>query len=168
MRALWLALALSLGLMGPATAQIGDDQLEPETEPTQSESRFKRAPFRTYRDHVGPRLPEAIEGPQTRSQGGVTLRFLDKMTGRIETVEVETSSERLLGTRIRVRADACRSPEAGEAGGDIAFLKIWDTRQVEEPAFSGWMFAESPSLSALDHPRYDVWVIRCITTSGET
>jgi hypothetical protein len=28
--------------------------------------------------------------------------------------------------------------------------------------FSGWMLASSPALSALDHPRYDVWVLSCV------
>ena len=27
--------------------------------------------------------------------------------------------------------------------------------------FSGWMYASSPGLSALEHPVYDIWVIRC-------
>jgi hypothetical protein len=30
-----------------------------------------------------------------------------------------------------------------------------------EALFSGWMFASSPALSALEHPVYDVWVIDC-------
>jgi hypothetical protein len=29
--------------------------------------------------------------------------------------------------------------------------------------FSGWMIADSPALSALDHARYDVWILRCLT-----
>lgn len=29
------------------------------------------------------------------------------------------------------------------------------------PDFDGWMTASSPALSALDHPRYDVWPLRC-------
>lgn len=35
----------------------------------------------------------------------------------------------------------------------------------EELLFSGWMFASSPGLSALEHPVYDVWVIRCTDRS---
>ncbi|MEM9233324.1 MAG: DUF2155 domain-containing protein [Pseudomonadota bacterium] len=30
-----------------------------------------------------------------------------------------------------------------------------------EPLFTGWMFASSPSLNAMEHPVYDVWVIDC-------
>lgn len=41
-----------------------------------------------------------------------------------------------------------------------------DTRSAEnELLFSGWMFASSPGLSALEHPVYDVWVIRCTEAS---
>ena len=29
------------------------------------------------------------------------------------------------------------------------------------PIFTGWMFASSPSLNAIEHPVYDVWVIDC-------
>ena len=33
--------------------------------------------------------------------------------------------------------------------------------------FSGWMFASSPALSAMNHPVYDVWVIDCIGKDPE-
>ncbi|KCZ83625.1 hypothetical protein HAD_13524 [Hyphomonas adhaerens MHS-3] len=37
-----------------------------------------------------------------------------------------------------------------------------ETVSEENPElFSGWMFASSPGLSALEHPVYDIWVIRC-------
>ncbi|MEM7686480.1 MAG: DUF2155 domain-containing protein, partial [Pseudomonadota bacterium] len=49
----------------------------------------------------------------------------------------------------------------------MAFLNVRDTRNIDgEPDFTGWMFAESPALSALDHPRYDLWVISCTMSAG--
>lgn len=45
-----------------------------------------------------------------------------------------------------------------------AFLQIWEKKPADEKpkwVFSGWMFASNPSLSAMDHPVYDVWVINC-------
>ncbi len=38
----------------------------------------------------------------------------------------------------------------------------------ENMIFSGWMFASSPALSALQHPVYDVWVIDCATVKAES
>jgi hypothetical protein len=51
-------------------------------------------------------------------------------------------------------------PRDDPAGDADAFLQIRDIRETVM-RFSGWMFASSPALSALDHPRYDVWVVSC-------
>ena len=32
--------------------------------------------------------------------------------------------------------------------------------------FSGWMFASSPALSAMEHPVYDLWVLDCDNQDG--
>ena len=39
--------------------------------------------------------------------------------------------------------------------------KTITVKGVAEPVFTGWMVAASPALSALDDPRYDVWLLRC-------
>lgn len=167
MRGAALALACLLCAPGPGFAQTNEAGQPEETEVEEDgNSRFKRAPFRTYNELPGPRRPERITQIETEVHGGATLRQLDKMTGGIETVEVRTSEERRVG-RLRIRLDACRTAEDSNLGGAIAFLKIWDLRNdTDMPDFSGWMFAESPALSAFDHPRYDVWVISCITDEG--
>ncbi len=128
------------------------------------DSRFKPAPFRT----LGiPDLPELIEPVETAQRVGARMRQLDKMTGRTRTFEIAAGAEEMVD-RLRVRLDACRSPEDNAQHGTLTFVQIWDTKRAEDtPVFSGWMFAESPALSAMDHPRYDVWVINCTTSSGE-
>ena len=45
----------------------------------------------------------------------------------------------------------------------FAHLDIAD-RRSGKTEFSGWMVAASPALSALDDPRYDVWLLRCKTS----
>ncbi|HET7408735.1 MAG TPA: DUF2155 domain-containing protein [Paracoccaceae bacterium] len=101
-----------------------------------------------------------IEPPATEPRAGVRLRELDKMTGQTETFELAVGDTRQVD-RLKIRLEACRSPETNDTHGTIAFLKVWDIREPDAEAFSGWMFAQSPSLSALDHPRYDLWVISC-------
>ena len=153
-------LALALALVLPAMAQTTTDQ-------NRSNSRFQKAPFRTYNEPFGPRRPLPIAPTKTESQPGARLRQLDKMTGGTTTFDIATSDQVEVG-RLRIRLDACRTSDDTSAGGAIAFLKIWDQRnETPQPDFSGWMFAQSPALSAFDHPRYDVWVINCITESGE-
>ncbi len=128
------------------------------------DSRFKPAPFRT----LGiPEQAEPIEPVETAVRGGARMRQLDKMTGRTLTFEIAAGTEQMVD-RLRVRLEACRSPDDNALHGTMAFVQIWDTRREgDPPVFSGWMFAESPALSALDHPRYDVWVISCTTSPGE-
>jgi hypothetical protein len=109
-----------------------------------------------------------IDPPRTDLRAGARLRELDKMTGQTKTFEIGVGETREVD-RLRIALEACRSPEGNDTHGTMAFLKVWDTRDRDaEAAFSGWMFAESPALSALDHPRYDLWVISCTTSDGAT
>ena len=63
---------------------------------------------------------------------------------------------------LTIRLDACRYPTDNPTSDAEAHLTITET-DVPAPVFDGWMIASSPGLSALDHPRYDVWVLRCVT-----
>ncbi len=143
--------------LGPADGAEGEGEVT-------RDGRFKPAPFKS---EDLPMVPELIPPIETVRQAGARLRQLDKMTGQSETVEVAAGEEVMLD-RLRVRLEACRAPDDNAERGTMAFLKIWDSKDPSAgPVFSGWMFAESPALSAMDHPRYDLWVMRCITASGE-
>ena len=56
---------------------------------------------------------------------------------------------------------AAAPPE--EPPESAVFVEIVDVRpdSPSVPLFTGWMFASSPAVSALEHPVYDVWVIDC-------
>ncbi|MDJ1007354.1 MAG: DUF2155 domain-containing protein [Paracoccaceae bacterium] len=92
---------------------------------------------------------------------GAVLRWLDKVSGEVRDVELTPGQSQVLG-RLEVALGDCRYPVNNPTGEAFAWLDI-RTRGREEMDFSGWMLASSPALSALDHPRYDVWVIRCTT-----
>ncbi len=87
------------------------------------------------------------------------LRWLDKLTGETADIELVLGQEAVSG-RLSIRLDACRYPADNPASDAQAHLTIRDAG-VDGPVFEGWMVASSPALSALDHPRYDVWVLRC-------
>ncbi|QEX21499.1 cellulase [Hypericibacter adhaerens] len=91
------------------------------------------------------------------------LRTLDKVTARVATIEVPVGSATELGSlEVTVRACDKRPPE--ETPESAAFLEIVETKTGEpsKTVFSGWMFASSPALSALEHPIYDIWVVDCV------
>jgi hypothetical protein len=96
---------------------------------------------------------------QTVQVSTVMLRGLDTLNGTATDIPAPVGQVVRFG-HLEIIADTCRVPR-GDPGADAyAFLRIRDIRE-EAPRFSGWMFASSPALSALDHPRYDVWVESC-------
>ena len=63
----------------------------------------------------------------------------------------------------RVPADVCYSRPATEEPKTTSFVEV-DEVQLDDSLkriFSGWMFAQSPGLNAVEHPIYDVWLINC-------
>ncbi len=116
-----------------------------------------------------PELLEAPPAPAARMKAGeeAHLRFLDRRTStRGALVSPVGSTARYGGLIVEVLA--CHRQIDGDESA--AFLRIREEGAekgaASEPIFSGWMFALSPSLSALDHPRYDVWVAECKTAEG--
>ena len=109
-----------------------------------------------------------------------TLRALDKITGRSTDIQVQTDRPIVFGS-LNIEMKTCFQTPPELPPEAAAFLSIKSTQSVQvetmEDAvdatdvstvsednpklFSGWMFASSPGLSALEHPVYDVWVIKC-------
>jgi hypothetical protein len=109
-------------------------------------------------------LPLALSPGAAAQQGaasgsGATLRALDKITGEITDIDIARGQMKRYG-QLRILLGDCRYPTDNPTSDAYALLEIRDTGQAE-PAFRGWMVASSPALHALDHPRYDVWVLRC-------
>lgn len=101
---------------------------------------------------VGP-----IEGYTNGALG--TLRVLDKITGIVTDLEMAPASEMRL-EHLTVRFAECRYPVDNPTGDAIGLMSLF-YQDGSEPIFQGWMIASSPALNALDHARYDVWMLRC-------
>lgn len=96
---------------------------------------------------------------RTTAVNEVSLKALDMLNGATTDLTVAVGETARFG-RLEITAETCRVPADDPKGDASVFLRIRDTRE-DEPRFTGWMFASSPALSALDHPRYDVWVVGC-------
>ncbi|WP_170545241.1 DUF2155 domain-containing protein [Ruegeria arenilitoris] len=102
---------------------------------------------------------------KAQSGPGAILRGLDKVNG--QTVDVEMrNGETTAIFGLDVALGDCRYPAENPTGDAFAYLTIWEKGKSDE-LFDGWMIATSPALNALDHARYDVWVIRCMTPSAD-
>ena len=64
-----------------------------------------------------------------------------------------------------ITAYACKTRPPEEPPESAAYLEIQERKPdgTTQKLFSGWMFASSPALNALEHPVYDVWVVSCKT-----
>jgi hypothetical protein len=98
----------------------------------------------------------------TTNGTGVTVRALDKLTGQVSDLEIGNAQTKRVG-RITIEVRECRYPNGNAAGEAYASLTITEIG-MDMPVFEGWMIASSPALNAMDHPRYDVWVLRCTTS----
>lgn len=102
---------------------------------------------------AGPAGAEMADAP------GAQLRILDKLSGAVEDVTLGRGQQVTTG-RLTVLLDSCRSPADNTTAEAEAHLTIIDMASAD-PVFAGWMVASAPALSALDHARYDVWLLRC-------
>jgi hypothetical protein len=107
----------------------------------------------------------SAEGP-TIANGIAVLQGLDKVTARISPVEAPLDQPTRFGN-LEIIARTCLETPPTEPPESAAFLEIYELPPASEPdappaeLFSGWMFASSPAVSALEHPVYDVWVVDC-------
>ena len=111
-------------------------------------------------------MPGAAQAQNWLASDQAFLQTLDKITARIDTVEVSLNQPVRFGTlEIELKHCAFRPPE--EPPEAAAFLEIRDVGfagQEDEDkiiVFSGWMFASSPAVSSLEHPVYDVTLLAC-------
>lgn len=91
------------------------------------------------------------------------LQGLDKVTARVSTFEVAIDQPIDFGT-LRLRVRYCDRTPPEEQPEAAAFVEIDELRPgAEQKAlFTGWMFASSPGLNAVEHAVYDVWLLDCV------
>lgn len=92
------------------------------------------------------------------------LGTLEKVTARVSRMDVPVGATKRFGT-LEITVEACFEAPPTEPPESAAFLTIVDGVADAAPAevFSGWMYASSPALSALEHAVYDIWVVDCLS-----
>lgn len=95
------------------------------------------------------------------------IRGLDKITGHASDYTLTIGRPTRIGS-LEVIARACSKSAPEETPEVRIYVDVYDHPPVREgeeaerrEVFHGWLFASSPSLSAVDHPTYDIWAIDC-------
>lgn len=102
------------------------------------------------------------DAQQTTNGTGAILRALDKTSGTTVDLSLPNGTSANLG-RLQVVMTECRYPAGNPSGDAYAEIEISETGR-SGTVFSGWMIASAPALNAMEHARYDIWVMRCITS----
>ena len=95
----------------------------------------------------------------------VVFSTLDKVTARIGRLEMAVDEAALFGT-LEIVTRYCHKNPPEERAEVVAFVEVREDQGKGAKIFSGWMFASSPGLHALEHPIYDLWVIDCHGIGG--
>jgi hypothetical protein len=163
-----LALALCLGASLPiaipaAWAQQATDTPYTDEQPgdiLRQGSPIEDQPLSAPAPLYAPMIEEEIEKPPSGAVG--ILRAVDKITARVTDIEAPLDQAVPFGT-LQITMRYCYKNPPEDTPEVTAFLEVEDHQPDRQPAktFTGWMFASSPALSAMEHPVYDVWVIDC-------
>jgi hypothetical protein len=105
--------------------------------------------------------PPPAQSTRAVTAAGALVRWLDKVSGETGDIDLRLGEAAERG-RLTIALEDCRYPGDGQPTEAFAHLTIRDSLAAD-PVFSGWMVAEAPALNAMDHGRYDVWVLRCLT-----
>jgi hypothetical protein len=87
---------------------------------------------------------------------------LDKVTAKISRLEVPLNQTATFGA-LKVTPRACYTRLPTEPPKTTTFVEVEEVMLdgKEKRIFSGWMFADSPGLNAVEHPVFDVWLTEC-------
>jgi hypothetical protein len=87
---------------------------------------------------------------------------LDKVTAKISRLEVPLNQTAKFGA-LKITPRVCYSRAPTEPPKTTSFVEVDETQLdgKEKRIFSGWMFADSPGLNAVEHPVFDVWLTDC-------
>jgi hypothetical protein len=99
---------------------------------------------------------------QTSDGQGAILRALDKTSGTTVDLSIPNGQIGRIG-RLSVVLNECRYPAGNPSGDAYAEMEVSEIGR-DGVVFSGWMIASAPALNAMEHQRYDIWVMRCITS----
>lgn len=93
------------------------------------------------------------------------MQAMDKITGRVSVVEVPVNGEVKFGS-FSIIVRACKTTPPEETPENYAFVDVADSSfgKMEFNIFKGWMMSSSPALNAVEHPIYDVWLLKCHDT----
>ena len=111
-------------------------------------------------------LPQKTFSNDTKSKlegNFVDLKILDKVSSKDETLKLKIGVEKKY-KNLLIKVLKCKNSEFDDNPEVTAYLQIKDLSNNSNDQvfiFNGWTFLSSPSINPIDHPVYDLWLVRC-------
>ena len=111
-------------------------------------------------------LAGEVQAQQIKNNVAV-FAALDKVTARISSLEIKMDETVQFGA-LKVTPRICYTRPPTEAPKTSVFVEVDEITLSGETQriFTGWMFAQSPGLHAVEHPVFDLWLTNYKTRSG--
>lgn len=112
-------------------------------------------------------VPQVADGEADEKPARMgRFSLLHKVTAKITEIELRAGEEATIGDLTLTMHD-CLSAPPEEPPETRVFLQISEFKLgTDRQLFSGWMFASSPGINALEHPVFDLWPKSCETEDG--
>ena len=160
-----VAIALPVAALAQAQAPITATPLLP---PSAQYPQIQQQPLPPLQQQQQPQAqqpaPQAAPQPVRGTwlpEGNAVLQVLDKVNAQNALLTVKVGDTAKFGA-LAIAVQACDVRPPDQPQDAAAFLVITDSHP-DAPGFHGWMLADEPALSMLQHPIYDVRVIGCKT-----
>ena len=90
------------------------------------------------------------------------IKILDKITTKVETFEIKVNDSINFNSLV-IEIFACYRNLPEDIPENYVLLKIYDKiiNSEDQAIYQGWMISSSPSTTPLEHPIYDLWLIKC-------
>ncbi len=144
------------------TIQLPIEEQKPIAKPEKKKAKLEKIEAAKPVDGLPQELPQTPKEPPPVESNLVVVQGLNKVMGRSLELEIP------LGTvsrfeNLEIIAHKCKKTLSDTLPENSALLEIREVKAGEEPKqlFLGWMFSSSPSISALEHPVYDITVLSC-------
>jgi hypothetical protein len=92
------------------------------------------------------------------------VRLINKITASNTIIKLKVKSTYKANNHLEIRADYCWKAPAYKEPENKSYLKVTEIsidQAKKKNIFEGWLFSSSPSVSDLQHPIYDIHLIRC-------
>jgi hypothetical protein len=113
-------------------------------------------------------VPAPAPEPEQKIENPIAIfAALDKVTARIKPLSIPIGETARFGA-LKVTPRVCYTEPPTEPPLTRAFVEVDEIKLdgSENRIFTGWMYAQSPGLHAVEHPVFDVWLTNCRTESG--